>query len=76
MDPKMIEWVNGFRGRQMRFRRKPKAPKKFRPPAGNFFFFAVCFFTQNTQNCVENSQMGEEHKKHFTPDPTSVLDVG
>ena len=35
----------------------------FWPPDGVLFCFTLRVYTQNTQNLVENSQMGEKHKK-------------
>ena len=48
----------------------PKAPKLFCLVSwGVLFFFTLCVYTQNTQNFVENSKMGEKHTKKFDPRP-------
>ena len=61
-DPKMVVRVNGFCGywrrRRFCFRHTTRG-----------IFFTLCTFSQNTQNFVENSKMGE--KQHFDPNPTS-----
>ena len=37
----------------------------------------LCVYTHNTQNFVENSKMGEKHKKNdFDPNPTFGSDLG
>ena len=36
-------------------------------PPKRVFSFALCVYTQNTQNLVENSKMDEKHKKIFDP---------
>ena len=57
----------------LRFWGKVSAPKAqtffLCPPEGvSFFFFTLCVYTQNAQNFVENSKMGEKHrKKIFDP---------
>ena len=34
-----------------------------------YFFFTLRVYAQNTQNLVENSQMGGKHRKKFDPRP-------
>ena len=64
---------------KLRFWGKVLAPKAlnffFWPPDG-VFFFTLRVYTQNTQNLVESSQMGEKHTKKFDPDLTSGSDLG
>ena len=59
----------------MRFRGKMLAPKKIGLLKG-YFCFIQCVYTQNIQSLVENSKMGEKHKKKLTPDLISGSDLG
>ena len=48
----------------------------FRPLEWVILFFTLCVYAQNAKNTVENSKMGEKHKKHLTSDLTSGSDLG
>ena len=41
-----------------------------------FYCSTLWIYAQNPQNFVENSKMGEKHKKRFDPNPTSGSDLG
>ena len=45
----------------------PQAPKIYFPFVSAYFFFTLCFYTQNTQNFVENSTMFEKYRRFFDP---------